>query len=171
MRNRSWWELLRSCGRLMLLTGPLIWVCPFLSLIFTTWLIHLSQAEEIENAATVIPYSMILTTLINGSAGFAILVAFVFCMVPLEEVLNDAFSFPLITMLLRITKSTAVTTTLVSSSVFNSMISCSLSISANPHRCQSLQCLVYHLRLANWQRRPACSGHLLVKAEYHSLIG
>ncbi|KAH7411641.1 amino acid/polyamine transporter I [Phaeosphaeria sp. MPI-PUGE-AT-0046c] len=72
------------------------------------------MAEEIENAATVIPYSMILTTLINGSAGFAILVAFVFCMGPLEEVLNDAFSFPLITMLLRITNSTAVTSGLVS---------------------------------------------------------
>jgi choline transport protein len=60
---------------------------------------------------------MILTTLINGSAGFAIFVAFVFCMGPLEEVLNDEFSFPLITMLLRITNSTAVTTALVSSPV------------------------------------------------------
>ncbi|PSN60576.1 hypothetical protein BS50DRAFT_604565 [Corynespora cassiicola Philippines] len=72
------------------------------------------MAEEVENAATVIPYSMILTVLINGSAGFSIFVTFIFCMGSLEDVLKDTFSFPFITVLLRITNSVANTTALIS---------------------------------------------------------
>jgi choline transport protein len=78
----------------------------------------MSVAEEIENAATVIPYSMIPTVLINGSAGFAIFVTFVFCMGPLEGVLTDTYFFPFITVLLRITNSTGGTSALVSSRSF-----------------------------------------------------
>lgn len=38
------------------------------------------KAEEIKNAPTVIPLSVGISTLLNGSLGFAMLIALLFCM-------------------------------------------------------------------------------------------
>ncbi|KAK3672390.1 hypothetical protein LTR78_007697 [Recurvomyces mirabilis] len=48
-------------------------------------------AEEIRNASTVVPWCMICTVLLNGVLGFAIVVAFSFCIVPTIE---DALTSP-----------------------------------------------------------------------------
>jgi choline transport protein len=72
-------------------------------------------AEEIENANIVIPRAMILTVFINGFTGFGMLIAFCFCMGPLEEVLSSRFPYPFIIILGKITNSMVATTILVSS--------------------------------------------------------
>ena len=57
---------------------------------------------------------MILTVFINGVTGFGMLIAFCFCMGPLEEVLGGQFPYPFMIILARITNSMAATTILVS---------------------------------------------------------
>lgn len=52
-------------------------------------------AEEIRNAPTVIPLSMGATTLINGTLGFAMLLALLFCMPSdLDTILGSGTSYP-----------------------------------------------------------------------------
>ncbi|KAF2465154.1 putative GABA permease [Lindgomyces ingoldianus] len=70
------------------------------------------MAEEIENAAVVIPRAMILTVFINGFTGFAMLIALIFCMGPLEEILTSTFPYPFILILGSITNSMSGTTVL-----------------------------------------------------------
>jgi choline transport protein len=48
-------------------------------------------AEEVRNASTVVPWCMISTVLLNGVLGWAIAIAFSFCIVPTIE---DALSSP-----------------------------------------------------------------------------
>ncbi|KAI0018012.1 putative GABA permease [Xylariomycetidae sp. FL0641] len=52
--------------------------------------IHMS--EEIKKATTVVPWSLVLALLLNGALGFAMVVAFVYCLGDLQEVL-EASSF------------------------------------------------------------------------------
>lgn len=48
-------------------------------------------AEEVRNASTVVPWCMISTVVLNGTLGFAIVIAFSFCIVPTIE---DALTSP-----------------------------------------------------------------------------
>ncbi|KAH7396208.1 choline transport protein [Pyrenochaeta sp. MPI-SDFR-AT-0127] len=70
------------------------------------------MAEEIENAAVVIPRAMILTVFINGITGFGMLIALCFCMGPLEDVLSTQFPYPFMIILANITDSMPATTIL-----------------------------------------------------------
>ncbi|ORX96239.1 putative GABA permease [Clohesyomyces aquaticus] len=70
------------------------------------------MAEEIENATVVIPRAMILTVFINGFTGFAMLIALIFCMGPLEDILTTTFPYPFILILQNITQSIRGTTVL-----------------------------------------------------------
>jgi len=49
------------------------------------------MAEEVRNASTVVPWCMVSTVLLNGTLGFAIVIAFSFCIVPTIE---DALTSP-----------------------------------------------------------------------------
>lgn len=52
-------------------------------------------AEEIQNAATVIPLSMGISTLLNGTLGFAILIALLFYMPSdIKDLLNTDTLYP-----------------------------------------------------------------------------
>lgn len=48
-------------------------------------------AEEVHNAPTIVPWAMIGTILINGPLGWAICIAFSYCILP---TINDALSSP-----------------------------------------------------------------------------
>ncbi|KAI1438341.1 amino acid transporter [Xylaria sp. CBS 124048] len=54
--------------------------------------VHLS--EEVHNAAVAIPWSLIITLLINGSLGFAILIATLFCMGDLDSAVAENAQYP-----------------------------------------------------------------------------
>ena len=52
-------------------------------------------AEEIQNAATVIPVSMGISTLLNGTLGFGMLIALLFCIPSdITDVLNTDTLYP-----------------------------------------------------------------------------
>ena len=58
--------------------GDVLWIAPTYSK--TIQSTNTSLAEEIQNAPMVIPLSMGVSTLMNGTLGFAMLLALVFCM-------------------------------------------------------------------------------------------
>lgn len=64
------------------------------------------MAEEIANAEVVIPRAMITSVLLNGSMGVGILVAFLFTMGPIDDILSSDFSYPFVTVFQNITQST-----------------------------------------------------------------
>ena len=56
-------------------------------------------AEEIQNAPTVIPLSMGISTLLNGTLGFAMLIALLFCMPSnIQDTLNSETYYPFISI-------------------------------------------------------------------------
>jgi choline transport protein len=67
--------------------------------------IHLS--EETRNATTVIPWSLITTLLINGSFGFAMIIATLFCMGDLDAALAEDSHYPFMPIIRRALDSTA----------------------------------------------------------------
>ncbi|KAI2643651.1 putative GABA permease [Xylaria nigripes] len=54
--------------------------------------VHLS--EEVNNAAIVVPWSLIVTLLINGSLGFAMLLATLFCMGDIDAAVAENAQYP-----------------------------------------------------------------------------
>ena len=82
----------------------LTWVFQLFCIFVTS---HLqSVAEEIKDAAIVIPRSMITTVVLNGLLGLAMLTAILFCMGDVDALLNSTFFFPFIPILASVTKST-----------------------------------------------------------------
>jgi choline transport protein len=47
------------------------------------------MAEEIKNASTVVPKAIMISILLNGTLGFAMLIAYLFCMGDLEQVIES----------------------------------------------------------------------------------
>ena len=43
--------------------------------------------EEIKNASTVVPKSIVISILLHGTLGFVMLIAYLFCMEDLEQVI------------------------------------------------------------------------------------
>jgi len=72
------------------------------------------MAEEIENAAVVIPRAMIISVLINGALGFGIFIAMLFCMGPIEDILSASFSFPFVSVFVNVTHSISGATAMTS---------------------------------------------------------
>ncbi|THC97921.1 hypothetical protein EYZ11_002619 [Aspergillus tanneri] len=54
------------------------------------------MAEEISNAPIYVPWSLMLTVLINGSLGFAMLLALLFCLGDIDKALQDPTGLPFI---------------------------------------------------------------------------
>lgn len=65
------------------------------------------MAEEISNAAVIIPRAIMLSVLINGILGFAMLIAVLFCMGNIEDILNSSTGYPFIEIFYQATGSTA----------------------------------------------------------------
>jgi amino acid transporter len=65
------------------------------------------MAEEINDAAVVIPRAIMLSVLINGILGFGMLIAVLFCIGNIEDALNSSTGYPFIEIFYQGTKSTA----------------------------------------------------------------
>lgn len=63
------------------------------------------MSEEIKNATTVVPRSIIYGLLMNGTIGFATLIATLFCIGDLEAISETSFTYPFIEIYVRATKS------------------------------------------------------------------
>ena len=64
-------------------------------------------AEEIENAAVVIPRSMFISVILNGVLGFAMLLALLFCLGDLADALATTTGYPFIEIFYQATGSNA----------------------------------------------------------------
>jgi amino acid transporter len=51
------------------------------------------MAEEVRNASTVVPRSIQISVLLNGTLGLGMMIAYVFCLPPLEELLAGAAKY------------------------------------------------------------------------------
>ncbi|PWY92298.1 amino acid transporter [Aspergillus heteromorphus CBS 117.55] len=67
------------------------------------------KAEEVVNASVIVPWCMIATILLNGALGFAIVLAFLFCIGNLEAALDSATGYDFIEVFFAATKSHAGT--------------------------------------------------------------
>lgn len=54
------------------------------------------MSEEIQNASTVVPRSMMTSIMLNGTLGFGMLIATLFCLVDIEAVLQTRTGYPFI---------------------------------------------------------------------------
>lgn len=70
-------------------------------------------AEEIENADVVIPRSMIASVALNGSLGFSMVIATLFCIGDVKDVLASHTGFPFIQIFRNSTGSNAGATAMV----------------------------------------------------------
>lgn len=77
---------------------------------------HLS--EEMQGAATQVPWAMTGAVLVNGVMGFAFLIALLYCMGDVNSVVNTPTGFPIIQMFLNITGNMAATTVMTASILF-----------------------------------------------------
>lgn len=74
------------------------------------------KAEEIRNAPRVIPLSMVTSSLLNGSLGFAMLITLLFCMPSdIQSVLNSETYYPFMGIYTHAVGSVSGATALVSS--------------------------------------------------------
>lgn len=64
------------------------------------------MAEEIHNAAIVLPRAMMLCVLINGILGFGMLIALLFCMGDIQDALSTRTGYPFIEIFFHSTGST-----------------------------------------------------------------
>ena len=74
-------------------------------------------AEEIENAAVVIPRSLLAALLLNGCLGFGMLTALLFCMGDPKAIINSGFGLPYIDVFSGITNSVSGATAMASHSM------------------------------------------------------
>lgn len=70
-------------------------------------------AEEIEKASTVIPMSMLASVGINGTLGFAMVIATLFCLGNVEDAINTTTGFPFIEVFVNATGSVGAATCMV----------------------------------------------------------
>jgi choline transport protein len=71
------------------------------------------MAEEVTNASIVVPWCMVWTVIINGSLGFAIIVAFCFCVGDLDTALYSETGYDFIEVFFNATNSHAGTSVMV----------------------------------------------------------
>ena len=72
------------------------------------------MSEEIQNASVVVPKSIMLSTLINGTLGLSIIIAILFCMGNVQDALDTPTGFPFFEIFLQATDSLAGTTVMIS---------------------------------------------------------
>jgi amino acid transporter len=68
------------------------------------------MCEEIKNASTVVPRSLLISIVINGSLGFAMLITILFCIGDINIALNSPTGFPFIEIFAQATRSNSGTT-------------------------------------------------------------
>ncbi|KAI9881205.1 MAG: hypothetical protein M1830_007183 [Pleopsidium flavum] len=68
------------------------------------------MSEEIQNASTVVPRSMITSIALNGALGFGMLIAVLFCVGDIDAVLHTPTGYPFMEIFLQATKSTGGST-------------------------------------------------------------
>lgn len=72
------------------------------------------MAEEVANARRVIPRAIMLSIAINGSLGFGMLIAVLFCMGDLDDALNSPTGYPYIEIYYQATNSLSGSLTMIS---------------------------------------------------------
>ncbi|GAB1208639.1 hypothetical protein APSETT445_007390 [Aspergillus pseudonomiae] len=72
--------------------------------------VHMS--EEITNAPVAVPRSIMLSVLINGTLGFSMLIAMLFCLGDIEAALESPTGYPFMAIFLQATQSVAGTATM-----------------------------------------------------------
>jgi amino acid transporter len=72
------------------------------------------MSEEITNASTAVPASIMLSVLINGSLGFGMLLAMLFCLGDIELALQSPTGYPFMSIFLQATGSVAGTAVMCS---------------------------------------------------------
>ena len=77
------------------------------------------MSEEVQYAALTVPRSILISLLINGSIGLAMLVAVLFSIQDLDGLVDQALQYPFIAILLESTKSTVGTALIIAILVFN----------------------------------------------------
>lgn len=82
----------------------------------------LPTAEEIQNASTVIPRTMIGAIAINGIFGLAMTIAILFCMVNIDDALATPTGYPFIEIFYSATNSVGGATTMTSIIVFLAVV-------------------------------------------------
>ena len=70
-------------------------------------------AEEIENAAVVIPKAMIFSVILNGILGFGMLIATLFCLGDINSVAHTPTGYPFMQIFYNATNSTSGATAMV----------------------------------------------------------
>ena len=71
------------------------------------------MSEEIKNATKNVPFSMIMSMMINGMLAFAMLLVVLFCLGDFEQVSETATGFPFIAIFANGTKSNGAATVMV----------------------------------------------------------
>jgi choline transport protein len=72
------------------------------------------MCEEIKNASTVVPHSLLASIAINGTLGFSMLIAILFCIGDISNALSSSTGFPFIEIFTQATGSTGGATAMVS---------------------------------------------------------
>lgn len=70
------------------------------------------MSEEITNAPVAVPRSIMLSVLINGTLGFSMLIAMLFCLGDIEAALVSPTGYPFMAIFLQATHSVAGTATM-----------------------------------------------------------
>jgi choline transport protein len=91
------------------------------------------MCEEIKNASTVVPHSLLASIAINGTLGFSMLIAILFCVGDIENALNTPTGFPFIEIFTQAARSNGGATAMVSV-VLSLMIFCSVATLAASSR-------------------------------------
>ena len=71
------------------------------------------MSEEIRNAATVVPRSIVWSIVLNGIVGLSMFIAILFCIGDLDAAVNSDFIYPFIEVLLQATRSVAGTAVII----------------------------------------------------------
>ena len=72
------------------------------------------MSEEIQDAAIIVPRSILLTILVNGTLAFGMLIVTLFALVDVDDALNSPTGFPFMSIFLKSTGSTAGSAVLAS---------------------------------------------------------
>ena len=73
---------------------------------------YLQMSEEITNAPVAVPRSIMLSVLINGTLGFSMLIAMLFCLGDIDAALESPTGYPFMAIFLQATHSVAGTATM-----------------------------------------------------------
>lgn len=65
------------------------------------------MSEEIQNASTIVPYSLLASITLNGFLGFGMLLAVLFCLGDLQAALDSPTGYPFMEIFLQATHSAA----------------------------------------------------------------